>query len=124
MMHEPLLPHGAAPGPDERNLATGCHLLAFAGMLFPFGSILGPLVLWLVKRNSSHYVDQQGREAVNFNITMTLALLISAALTTVLIGFVLMPLVLVFWVAMAIVAAVQSSGGKAYRYPLTLRLVQ
>ena len=56
---------------EERSLGLACHLLAFVGMVFPFGNILGPLVIWLVKKDDSAFVDDQGKEALNFNITIS-----------------------------------------------------
>lgn len=108
----------------QRNLAVGCHLLGFLGLVIPpVGNILGPLVLWLLKREGRPFVDDQGREAVNFQISMTLAALVSAALTVILIGFVLLFALGVYWLVMTIVAAMHASRGEAYRYPWTLRLI-
>jgi hypothetical protein len=107
----------------QRNLAVGCHLLGFLGLVLPLGNILGPLVLWLLKREGNPFVDDQGREAVNFQITVTLAALVSAALMMVLIGFVLLFALAVYWLVVTIVAALHASRGEAYRYPLTLRLI-
>lgn len=108
---------------NQRNLAVGCHLLGFIGLVLPFGNILGPLVLWLVKREGNPFVDDQGKEALNFQITFTLAVLVSCALMVVLIGFLLLAALAVYWFIVVIVAAVRASHGEAYRYPLTLRLL-
>jgi uncharacterized Tic20 family protein len=109
---------------EERSLGLACHLLAFVGMVFPFGNILGPLVIWLVKKDDSAFVDDQGKEALNFNITISIAGFVAFLLTFVVIGAILLPIIGIFWLVMTIVAAVKANGGEYYRYPLTLRLIK
>ncbi len=109
---------------DDRNLGMLCHLIALVGLLIPFGNILGPLVIWLVKKDQSSFVDVEGKEALNFNITVAIAGFVSFLLMAVAIGFVLIFIVAIFWIVMAIVAASKASSGEHYRYPLTIRLVQ
>ena len=108
---------------EERSLGLACHLLAFVGMVFPFGNILGPLVIWLVKKDDSAFVDDQGKEALNFNITISIAGFVAFLLTFVVIGAILLPIIGIFWLVMTIVAAVKANGGEHYRYPLTIRLI-
>ncbi|EKF72781.1 hypothetical protein A11A3_17010 [Alcanivorax hongdengensis A-11-3] len=117
-------PVPGAPDKEERNLAMAAHLLALAGLVVPFGSILGPLILWLIKKDDSAFVAEQGREALNFNITITLASIVAGLLTLVFIGMLLLPVIVVFWLVMTIMAAMKTAAGEHYRYPLTLRLVQ
>ena len=112
-----------APPKEERNLGMACHLLALAGLVLPLGNIIGPLIMWLVKREVSAFVNEQGKEALNFNITIAIAGFVSFLLTFVVIGVLLLPAVFIFWIVMTIIAAVKSSGGEHYRYPLTLRLI-
>ena len=108
----------------ERNWAVFCHLGGFAGLLVPgIGQVLGPLVLWLLRRDQSAYVDHHGREAVNFQISMTLYAIVAAALIWVLIGIVLIFVVLGVQFVFMVVASVAASQGELYRYPLTLRLI-
>ena len=109
---------------EERSLGLACHLLAFVGMVFPFGNILGPLVIWLVKKDDSAFVDDQGKEALNFNITISIAGFVAFLLTFVVIGAILLPIIGIFWMVMTIVAAVKANGGEHYRYPLTIRLIK
>lgn len=121
---------GSHEGPEEpaiweRNWAVFCHLGGFAGLVVPgVGQILGPLVLWLVRRDQSAYVDHHGREAVNFQISMTLYALVAAALIWVLIGLVLIFVVLGVQFVFMVLASVAASQGELYRYPLTLRLIR
>jgi hypothetical protein len=99
------------------------HLSALSGFIIPFGSILGPLIIWLIKRDEMSFVNDQAKEALNFNISMTIYAMVSGVLIFVVIGIVLLPVVLVTWLVLAILAAVKANEGVAYRYPLTLRLV-
>lgn len=120
-------PVGAEPSPSDKNentLGIVCHLLALAAFVVPFGGILGPLILWLVKRADSPYLDAVGKEAVNFNISWTIYIIVAALSMFVLIGFLLMPLVGLVWLIFVIMAAIKASEGKFHRYPLTIRLIK
>lgn len=99
------------------------HLTSFAGHLIPFGHIGGPLLIWLLKKDTMPLVNDQGKEALNFQITMTLAFIVAGLSLFVLIGFILLPAVWLFDVIFTIVAAVKANEGVAYRYPFCLRLV-
>ncbi|MBU6403345.1 MAG: DUF4870 domain-containing protein [Pseudomonadota bacterium] len=99
------------------------HLSALFGLVSGLGFILGPLVLWLIKKDQMPLVNEAGKEAVNFQFTMLIACLVSWVLVFLLIGFLLIPLVVVFDVVMSIIAAVQTSNGTRYRYPLTIRFI-
>ena len=99
------------------------HLSSFAGHVIPFGHIGGPLLIWLLKKDTMPLVADQGKEALNFQITMTLAFIVAALSLFALIGFVLLPAVWLFDVIITIVAAVKANEGVAYRYPICLRFV-
>ncbi|NNM99998.1 MAG: DUF4870 domain-containing protein [Candidatus Eremiobacteraeota bacterium] len=108
----------------ERTAAMLCHLSALAGMLVPFGNILGPLIVWLVKRDESPLVDREGKESLNFQISMSIYMVISALLILLLVGI---PMLVVFGLLdliLTVVAAVKTSNGEAYRYPLTIRFLR
>jgi uncharacterized protein len=111
---------------DAKMWAMICHLAGLAGYVVPvpFIAIIAPLIVWQMKKDEFEFVDDQGKEAVNFHITMLIAALVAAATICIAIGFVLLPLVLLFSVVMAIVAAIKANGGERYRYPLTLRLIK
>ncbi len=116
-MTEPDLP-GSEPPATDRNFAVVAHLL---GILISF---LGPLAIWLIKKDDSPYVDDQGREALNFQITVFIAEAVAGMLVPVVaIGCVLLPVILVGNFVLCIVAAVAASQGRWYRYPMTLRLI-
>lgn len=107
-----------------RTWAAFAHLTSLVGLILPLGHLLGPLVIWLLKRNDYPLVDDQGREALNFQISITLYFLIAALLVYLFIGLVLVPALLVFWLVMTVIAAVKASDGRRYRYPFTLRLIK
>jgi uncharacterized protein len=109
---------------DARTWGMLCHLAAFSGFVIPFGMIIGPLVVWLIKKSEYTFVDEQGKEALNFAITVVLALIASVVLMFVLIGFLLLPLVAIAWIVLTIIATVKASNGEHYRYPFALRLVK
>ena len=101
------------------------HLSAFACVVLPFvGHVLGPFVVWMIKRETMPFVDDQAKEALNFQITMTIAFTAGGLLLFLLIGFVLLPVFLIVDVILTILAAVKANEGIAYRYPLSLRLVK
>lgn len=110
---------------NEKSWATVIHLSAFAIFVVPFiGGILAPLIIWLIKRNDSPFLDVQGKEAINFNISVVLYGLVSAALMALVVGFFMLAAVVVFWFLFVIVAANKAYRGVLYKYPFSLRLVK
>lgn len=93
-------------------------------MIVPFGTILGPLVVWLMKKDTMPFVADQGKEALNFNITVLIAMIVGGILTLVLIGVLVMIVVGIAWLVLSIIAALAANKGESYRYPFTLRLVK
>lgn len=120
----PPAPPPAVPSVEERQWALLAHLAALLGFVFPFGNVVGPLLVWLIKRESLPLVDDQGKEALNFNITVAIATAICLPLMFVLIGIPLLAAVGVYWLVFVIIAAVQTNNGTAYRYPFILRLIK
>jgi len=108
---------------EERTMGMLCHLLAFSGYLIPFGHLIGPLVMWLVKKDESAFVDANGKESLNFQITLTIAGVVSGILCLVLIGFLLLPVVIVGGIVLTIIASIKANEGTVYRYPVCLRLI-
>lgn len=119
----PAAPGGGSSSHEERQWAMFAHLATFSGLIIPFGSLLGPLIVWLIKKDTMSFVNDQGKEALNFNITMLIAVVISGLLTLVLIGFLLLLVVGLAWLVLTIMAAMAANRGESYRYPFTLRLV-
>lgn len=109
---------------DERMWGMLVHLSSLAGLVIPFGTILGPLVIWLIKRDQSYFVDQQGKEALNFNISITIYYIASFILFLIFIGYITALATFVVWVVCLITAAVNTNKGVPYRYPLTIRFIK
>lgn len=120
----PTPPVGAVPGTIERQWAMFAHLSSLFGLVFPFGNIVGPLVIWLIKRDTMPFVDDQGKEALNFQITVTLALMASLVLMLVLVGFLLLWAIPIVALVLVILATIKSNEGERYRYPVCLRLIK
>jgi uncharacterized Tic20 family protein len=109
---------------EARQWAMICHIICLVGLLGNgIGFLVGPLIVWLMKREDHPFVDEQGKEAVNFQITMMIALIVSALLTLVLIGFVLLLVVGLMATITPIFAAIKANNGEHFRYPLTIRFI-
>jgi uncharacterized Tic20 family protein len=107
-----------------RSWCMACHLSALAGFVVPaFGHVLGPLVVWLIKRGESAEIDAHGKEALNFQISMLIYNLVAGVLCLLLIGFALLAALHILNVVFVILAAIKASEGQMYRYPLTIRLI-
>jgi len=120
----PPPPPSGTPSADEKQWALFAHLAAFAGFIIPFGSIIGPLVVWQIKKNEMPFVDDQGKEALNFQITAAIAVMVCFVLIFAVIGIFLLPAVLLADLIFVIIAAIAANNGQAYRYPITLRLIK
>lgn len=108
---------------EERTWAMLCHLSALAGYIIPLGNFIGPLVIWLIKKDEYTEVDRQGKEALNFQISMLIYFAIAGILTLVLIGFLALIALAVFNLVMIIIASVKSNNGEPFSYPLALKLI-
>ena len=108
---------------EERMWAMFCHLGGLAGFIFPFGNIIAPLVIWLVKKEDYPLVNDQGKEAINFQISMTIYILASVVLIFLVIGIPLLIILGIFSLIVVIIAAIKANEGEKYRYPLTIRFL-
>lgn len=108
---------------DDRTWGILAHASAFVGFLFPFGNILGPLLVWAIKKDESQFVDENGKQALNFQITWTVWLLLSALSVLLVIGLVVLPLVALAWLILVIIAIIRASENQVYDYPLTFDLI-
>ena len=116
---------GSAPTENERTWAMLAHLSALAGLIMPLlGIVIGPLVVWLARRDESTFVAEHAREALNFNISVLIGAVVCALLMLVLVGFLLGTALFIAWLVMTLVAAIKASEGEMYRYPFSLRLVK
>ena len=113
-----------APSKEVRQWAMLCHFAAFLGLVFPFGSLLGPLILWQFKKDMDPLIDDQGKEALNFHITVSIAALVCMLLALVVIGFLLLPLLGLAALVLTIIAGIKANEGQTYRYPLCWRLIK
>ena len=110
---------------DEQNWAMFCHLAALAGFIIPFGNLIGPLVIWLIKKDAMPLVDRHGKESLNFQITVSIAALVCFILIFVVIGILLIWVVAIGALVMTIIATVKvGQGNLDYRYPFALRLIK
>ncbi len=124
IMSTPEEGDGEPPSKDEKTWGMLCHLAALAGFIgIPFDTIIGPLVVWLVKKNEMLFVDEQGKEALNFQITMASATMVLAMITCSSGGIGAIA-VLAVNVIFVIIASIKASGGEHYRYPMTVRLIK
>ncbi len=105
------------PSNDDKNIATVTHL---GGTVFSF---IPALVVWILKKDDSEYISSQAKEALNFQITVLIGQFIAFILAFILIGFVLMGIIWLANIVLCIIAAISTSKGETYRYPLTLRLI-
>jgi uncharacterized Tic20 family protein len=110
---------------DTRTWTVLCHASALIGFFVPWaGHILGPLIVWLAKRGDSPEIDAHGKESLNFQISMLIYSLIAGVLCLVLIGFVLLGILHILNLVLVIIASIQASEGKLYRYPISIRLIK
>ncbi len=112
-----------AQSSEERNQGMLIHLSAFSGLLLPIplANLLVPVLLWQMWKDKSAFLDEQGKKAVNFQLTMTIAFAVSAIFTIILIGLVMMPAVWLASVVCTILAAVKTSNGENYEYPFSIK---
>jgi uncharacterized Tic20 family protein len=112
------------PSQEVRQWAMFCHLSALLGIWIPFGTLIGPLILWQMKREMDPFIDAQGKEALNFQITVAIASAISLLLMVVIIGFFLFALVAIGALVLAIIGGIKANEGLPYRYPFSWRLIK
>ncbi|MDX1707857.1 MAG: DUF4870 domain-containing protein [Desulfobacterales bacterium] len=108
---------------QENNWAMWAHVSTFLSMLVPLGNLIGPIVVWQLKKNESEFVTDQAKEALNFQISMMIYMMISVVLILVVIGIFLLIGLVLFSLIMVIVAGVKANDGEYYRYPMCLRLI-
>ena len=123
MSEDQTQPIDILPSKDERTWAMLCHFSAFAGLIFPFGNFLAPLIIWLIKKEEFPFVEDQGKEVLNFQISMTIYLIGSGILCFILIGIPMVIGFLIFDVIVTLIGAVKANDGFKYRYPLAIRFI-
>ncbi|WP_223576950.1 DUF4870 domain-containing protein [Kangiella taiwanensis] len=116
-----------AASPEEKNWAMLSHIAAFVALipLIPvIGMVLGPLVVWLLKKEDMPLVAQNGVEALNFNISMFIAYCVAIILCFILIGIPILVGLIIFHFIVTILAAIKASEGGVYKYPFSMKLVR
>jgi len=101
-----------------------CHLSALAGYVIPFGNVIGPVIIWQIKKTEFPSVDEHGKEAVNFQISVLIYTFVSILLTFVLIGIPLLVATVIGNLVLIVIATIKANNGEAYRYPLTIRFIK
>lgn len=112
---------------DEKKgntLAMWCHLSTFTGALLPFTNFLMPLIIWVAYKDSYDIVDDQGKESINFQITLFIYGIIATLFIFIVVGVFLLAVVALFAIIQVIKASIDASNGKKYRYPLCLRFIK
>jgi len=110
---------------DTNTWTMLCHLTALAFLIgIPFGNIIGPLIIWLVKKDQMKPVDEAGKESLNFQISMTIYAAVAGILSLIVIGVFLLIAIVVVDVVLVIMASVKANSGEKYVYPLTIRLIK
>jgi hypothetical protein len=112
---------------DARMWGMICHLAGLGGLIpvVPIiGSVIGPLIVWQIKKDEFDFVADQGKEALNFQISILMYAIVSGLLCFACVGFVLLPAVYVFDLIFLLIAAVKANDGEHYRYPLTIRFIK
>lgn len=132
----PNAPLGGMPTAEERQWAMFAHLSALLGAVLTgafgggWGCFIGPLVIWLIKKDTMPFVNDQGKEALNFNITVAIAFVVLFLMSVMTLGLGLIlaiPLWIIIgiaWLVFTIIAAIKANEGVLYRYPFTLRLIK
>ncbi|MBC8469937.1 MAG: DUF4870 domain-containing protein [Planctomycetes bacterium] len=102
-----------------------CHLSGLAGIILPAsGNIVAPLIIWQIKKDNNPFIDEQGKEAVNFQISMSIYLIASIILSFICIGVPLIIATIIVFFVFLLIAAVKANNGYHYRYPLTMRFIK
>ena len=121
---------------EQRQWAMFAHLSALVGGVitggwaFSVGCFIGPLIIWMIKKDTMPFVDDQAKEALNFNLTVAAIFFVLLILTigTLGIGVLLtLPVGLIVglaWLVLTIIAGIKANEGVAYRYPFAVRLVK
>ena len=114
----------ASGSSEERTWGMIAHLSALAGFVVPLGNVLGPLIVWMIKRETMPLVEDQGKEALNFQLCVTIILVVSIILSFIAIGLPILVIAGLYALVMTIVAGVKANSGERYRYPITFRFIK
>ena len=109
---------------QERQWALICHLSALSGYVIPFGNLIAPIIIWSMKKDEFPMVDAHGKAVINFQISITIWMIISGVLIILLIGIPLLILLAILQVVFVIIGAIKADNGELYKYPLTIDFIK
>ncbi|MCG8308571.1 MAG: DUF4870 domain-containing protein [Cytophagales bacterium] len=109
---------------QERQWALICHLSALSGYLIPFGNLIVPTIIWSMKKDEMPMVDVHGKEVINFQISITIWMILSAILVVLFIGVLLLIVLVVLQVIFVIIGAIKADSGQLYKYPMTIHFIK
>jgi len=109
---------------QERMWGMLCHLSAFTGCVIPFANIIAPLIIWLTQKDKSNFVEEHGRESLNFQISVTLYAFIAGILTVIGIGVIILAGLGIFNIIFLVIASINANDGNNYRYPFTIKFIK
>ena len=109
---------------QERQWALICHLSALSGYVIPFGNLIAPIIIWSMKKDEFPMVDVHGKAVINFQISITIWMIISGVLIILLIGIPLLIVLAILQVVFVIIGAIKADNGELYKYPLTIEFIK
>ncbi|MEO0471938.1 MAG: DUF4870 domain-containing protein [Bacteroidota bacterium] len=122
-MSEPA-PRTAPTSSEERTWAMLMHLGGLGGLIFPFGNILAPLILWQVKKDEFPSIEAHAKNSLNFQISMMLWMIVSAILVVIVVGIIGLVVLGLMAFILPIIAGIKANEGKMYKYPLTIEFLK
>jgi uncharacterized Tic20 family protein len=109
---------------DERMWGMLCHLSALSGFIIPFGNIIGPLIIYSIKKDEYAFVRDQGKESMNFQISVLIYLISAGIISLFFIGFFLFIILGLCSLILTVLASVKANDGIYYRYPLSIQIIK
>ncbi len=109
---------------SERDWAMFCHLSALAGYFFPFGSIIGPIICWISRKDESAWIDINGKSSLNFQISVLLYMVLAIPLCFILIGIPIIVFLIILKVVCIIIAGIRAGKGETFKYPVSIPFIQ
>jgi uncharacterized Tic20 family protein len=108
----------------ERNWSMLCHLSALAGFFIPFGGVIGPFICWQTRKDESGWISINGRNSLNFQLSMLLYIILAAPLCLIVVGIPIIAALVVLRAACVIIAGIKAPKGEIFRYPLAIPFIQ
>ena len=109
---------------DERKWGAVVNASVFLGLIFPFGNLIAPFVIWQLKKEEFPLVDDQGKSVLNFQLTVLIAAIICGFLMFAAVGFILLPLLSLYALVMTIIAIIKVNDGENYRFPYSFTFIK